>query len=513
LSGCILRYGHLVVTLRRIKMSDIKRRDFLKGALASAVTAGVFSASSASAEILCPGEKIKWDDTQDIVVIGTGFAGLTAAIHAKLSGGSPVIFEKRGLIGGNSSLSTAWLNAAETTIQRDKFGIKDDTHEIHFKDTLKGGDYKNDPVLVKKLTDEVTESVEWLKSLGAPFPKVVFLGGASKKRAHAVSNEYGGGLVKLLYDQVKELKIPVKKKTKVIDFIVDMGKDGSRELKGLKIDQNGKTKYVRVKKAVIIATGGFGSSKELVERYDPSLVGYSTTNFDDVSTGEAMVAAMECGADTSGINYIQIHPTLSRSESGKGNILITEGLRGTGFILVNVNAKRFVQDLDRRDVVSAAILEQPQKYAILIGSKETYDNKVADYIKLGLAYEANTMEELAVKAKLDPAVLKATIDEYNGYVKQGKDPVFNRKDVSIPILTAPFYAIPCQPAIHHTMGGLRINTDGQVIDLEGKVIKRMYAAGEVTGGIHGTNRLGGNAVADCLTFGRLAAKKAVTEQG
>ena len=494
-------------------MSELKRRDFLKGAVASVVTAGALSAAPASAQVLCSDDKIKWDETQDLVVIGSGFAGLTAAVHAKLNGGNPIIFEKRSMLGGNSVLSTAWLNAAETTIQRDKFGIMDDTHEIHFNDTMKGGDFKNDPVLVKKLTDEVTESVEWLKSLGAPFPKIVFLGGASKKRAHAVSNEYGAGLVRLLYDQVKALKIPVKKRVKVTDFVVIEGKDGVRELKGLVTEQNGKTKYVKVKKAVIIATGGFGSNPALVERYDPSLVGYSTTNFDDVSTGEVMVAAMEKGADTAGINYIQIHPTLSRSASGKGNILITEGLRGTGFILVNTNGKRFVQDLDRRDVVSKTILQQPGRYAILIGSKDTFDPKVDAYLKQGLAFQADTLAELAPKVGLDPAVLTATIDEFNGYVKQGKDPVFNRKDMTHLIVTAPFYAIPVQPAIHHTMGGLRINTEGQVVDLEGKVIKHMYAAGEVTGGIHGTNRLGGNAVADCLTFGRIAAVNAVKEQG
>ncbi|MGE4266818.1 MAG: flavocytochrome c [Deferribacterales bacterium] len=492
-------------------MSDIKRRDFIKGAVASVVTAGIFSAPNASAQVFCNADKIKWDETLDTVIIGSGFAGLTAACHSKLNGTDPVIFEKRALVGGNSVLSTAWLNAAETTIQRDKFGIMDDSHELHYQDTMKGGDFKNDPAMVKKLTDEVTNSVEWLKSIGAPFPKVIFMGGAVKKRAHAVSNEYGGGLVKLLYNKTKELKIPLRKKTNVLDFVIVEDKNGVKEMQGLYVDQNGKKKYVRVKRAVIVATGGFGGSAEMVERYDPSLKGYATTNFRDASTGEAMVAAMDKGADTAGINYIQIHPTLSRTESGKGNILITEGLRGTGFILINNQCKRFVMDLDRRDVVSAAILQQPQKYAILIGSQETYEGKVADYIKLGLAFEANTLQELAQKVKLDPAALADVISEYNGYVKAGKDPQFNRRDLTKPILTAPFYAIPVQPAIHHTMGGLRINTEGQVVDVHGNIIRRMYAAGEVTGGIHGTNRLGGNAVADCLTFGRLAAQRAAQE--
>jgi len=491
----------------------ITRKQFLRGAALGVAAIGAAGiAPKANAGLFGGSKKEKWDETLDTIIVGSGFAGLAAAIKSKENGAVPVVLEKRALIGGNSVLSTAWLNAAETSIQREKFDIKNDSHKLHYQDTLKGGDYKNDKDLVKALTDNVTESVEWLKGLGAPFAKITMLGGASRKRSHAPSNEYGGGLVKLLYSRAKTLGIEFRKKTKVIDFVIrEDEKTGKRTLEGVVVESGGAVKRLKAAKAVIIASGGFGANAELVKRYDPSLVGYETTNFKDASTGEVMIAAMENGADAAGINYVQIHPTFSNTP-GKNNILITEGLRGEGFILVNTEAKRFVQDLDRRDVVSAAILSQPNKYAYLIGSKETYHPKVEAYKKSGLVFEAETLAEVAEKAKLNSKVLAATVSEYNGYVKARKDPVFARKNMEKQILTGPFYAIRVKPAIHHTMGGVRINTKGQVLDLDGNVIRGMYAAGECTGGIHGTNRLGGNAVADCLTFGRIAAENASKEQ-
>lgn len=297
----------------------ITRKQFLKGMAAG--VAGLTAASiapKANAGLFGGSKKEKWDEELDTIIIGSGFAGLTAAIFSKENGGNPVVLEKRSLIGGNSVLSTAWLNAAETSIQREKFGITNDTHELHYQDTLKGGDYKNDPVLVRELTDKVTESVEWLKGLGAPFSKITMLGGASRKRAHAPSDEYGGGLVKLLYSRAKALDVEFRKKTKVIDFVVSQDeKTGMRTLDGVVVEDGEGTKRLKAKKAVIIAAGGFGANAELVKRYDPSLVGYETTNFKDASTGEVMISAMENGVDTSGINYIQIHPTFSNTPGQK----------------------------------------------------------------------------------------------------------------------------------------------------------------------------------------------------
>jgi len=510
------------------RREGVSRRDFLALAASAAVGSIVGAAAAHAAlppkvveterveRVEVPKEVVKevkpwlpekWDEEADVVVVGAGAAGLSAAIEAAENGAKVLVLEKRETIGGNTSISTAWMNAAGTSIQK-QFGVLDDSPDIHFEDTMKGGDYKNDPKLVRILVDEAPKAVEWLKSLGAPFPDLTLSGGSSKKRSHMITREYGAGLIKLLYENAIKKGVTIRTGTKVINLCVDVV-DDTRIVRGVIVkDKNGNIKCIKAR-AIILACGGFGANPELVERYDPSLKGFATTNIPDASTGECMIMAMQYGADTANLNYIQIHPTVYVFE-GK-SVLITEGLRGKGFILVNVNGQRFVNELERRDIVSKAILNQPYGYAWLIGSKDTYDAKLEEYKAMGIVVEANTIEDLALKTGIASDKLKETIQTYNKYVEMGKDPEYGRP-VEKKIETPPFYAIRVKPAVHYTMGGLRINEKAQVIDVNGRIIQRLYAAGEVTGGIHGTNRLGGNAIADCIVFGRIAGKNAAAEQ-
>jgi len=260
-------------------------------------------------------------------------------------------------------------------------------------------------------------------------------------------------------------------------------------------------------KAVILATGGFGANEEMYTQYRPDLKGTVTTNAPG-ATGDGIVMAQALGADLVDIEQIQLHPTVEQTTS----MLITESVRGDGAILVNQGGKRFTNELLTRDAVSAAELEQEGHYAYIIFDQNLRDHlkAIEKYVKAGLTAESETIEGLAEQLGIEPAVLKETLDTWNGYVKDQRDPDFGRSTgMNADLTTPPYYAIKIAPGIHHTMGGVKIDTSAQVINTEGQPIPGLFAAGEVCGGVHGGNRLGGNAVADIVIFGRIAAQSAL----
>ena len=259
-------------------------------------------------------------------------------------------------------------------------------------------------------------------------------------------------------------------------------------------------------KAVILTTGGFGANEEMYCTYRPDLKGTVTTNAPG-ATGDGIVMAQAVGADLVDIEQIQLHPTVEQATS----MLITEGVRGDGAILVNQSGVRFVNELLTRDVVSAAELEQEGQYAYVIFDQNLREGLKATekYIKNGIVTEGETIEALAEKLGIDPAVLAKTLADWNDAVAAGEDKEFGRTTgMEHDLSKAPYYAIKVAPGIHHTMGGVKINTNTQVIDTNGNVIPGLFAAGEVTGGVHGGNRIGGNAVADIVVYGRIAGANA-----
>ena len=260
-------------------------------------------------------------------------------------------------------------------------------------------------------------------------------------------------------------------------------------------------------KAVILATGGFGNNEDMIVNYRSDLEGTVTTSAPGI-TGDGIVMAEAVGADLTDIEQIQLHPTVEQ----KTSMLITESVRGDGAILVNQDGKRFTDELLTRDVVSAAELEQPGSYAYIIFDQRLRDGlkAIEKYVSTGITVQGDTIEELAEKIEVDPATLADTLSKWNQYVADQKDPDFGRdtgmeKDLS----QAPFYAIKIAPGIHHTMGGVHIDTSARVIDTNDKPIPGLFAAGEVVGGVHGGNRIGGNAVADIVVFGKIASDSAV----
>ena len=447
-----------------------------------------------------PVEKTAEELDADIVIVGAGGAGMTAAIKATEAGKKVLLVEKMPYAGGNTTRATGGMNAAETHYQKEQ-GI-DDTVEQYVKDTMEGGHNLNDPALVQALAEGSAPAIDWLDSIGAQLPKIAFTGGSTNARAHAPEDGSAVGiyLVSAFKKQLEEKNIPVLYDTTVTEIIM---KDG----RAVGVKANSETAdYTINAKAVILATGGFGGNEQMIVENNADLAGYVSTNAPG-ATGDGIVMAQAVGADVVDMDQIQLHPTVEQ----RTRMLITEAVRGNGAILVNKEGKRFVNEMETRDFVSAAEIKQTDGCAYVIFDQNLRDNVAAveKYFGIGIVTEGATIEDLAGEIGLDPAVLSKTLADWNKAVANQKDPEFGRTTaMDADLSTAPYYAILIAPGIHHTMGGLKIDVNGEVLNTKGKAIPGLFAAGEVTGGVHGGNRLGGNAVADVVVFGTAAAESA-----
>lgn len=447
-------------------------------------------------------EKAK-DISCDIVIIGAGGAGLSAATEAASKGKKVIVLEKMAACGGNTISATGGLNASETSIQK-KLGIED-SNDSYYNDTMKGGYNKNNPELVRKMVEESAATVDWLISIGADLTDVGKMAGSSNKRTHRPQGgaAVGAHLVSVLVKAAENAGAEIRLNSKVTDIIEEKGRAA-----GVKVSaKNGD--YVIKAKAVIVAAGGFGANPDMVVSYKPNLKGFGTTNHRG-ATGDAFEMVKKFNAALTQMDEIQTHPTVV---PGNGT-MITEAVRGNGAIIVNREGKRFCTEMATRDVMSKAILEQKGQTAYILFDQDVRESlkAIEGYVKKGLLTEGATVAELAAKLEIPSDVLEATMAEYAQIQASGNDP-FGRKanEMPRPLTKGPFYACEIGPAIHHTMGGIVINTKAEVLDADGNPVPGLYAAGEVTGGIHGGNRLGGNAVADICIFGKIAADSALAQ--
>ena len=491
------------------------------------------------------------EETVDVVVVGAGGAGMTAAITATDAGKKVIVVESQPIAGGNSVRSTGGMNAAKTPYQdknefkeaagvektlataAEKFADNEtitalaatvksqwdayqanpqgyfDSVELMELDTMIGGKGKNNPELVKALAENSADAIEWLASIGAEVKNVGAFGGASVKRIHRPVNAdgkvtaVGAYIVPILEKNLQDRNVQFLFDTTANEIIMKDGK--AVGIKGTGKDGH---KVTINAKSVVIATGGFGANAEMVEKYKPELKGFATTNAEGAQ-GQGIDMATAVGAATVDMNQIQIHPTVHIEEDGNAH-LITEGLRGDGAILVNAEGKRFYDEVSTRDKVSAAIIEQTDKSAWLVVDQAMVDKSavIAGYIKSGYTVTGATYEELAKAMGVDEATFTSTMNTWNQAVEAKSDAEFGRTSFANPLTTAPYYAIKITPAVHHTMGGIVINPKAEVLNEKGEVISGLFAAGEVTGGVHGANRLGGNAVADFVVFGRISGQSA-----
>lgn len=445
----------------------------------------------------------------DVVVVGAGGAGLTAATTAAQQGAKVLVIEKMPLVGGNSLRATGGMNAADTKYQAD-LGITDSTVETFIEDTMNGGHQVNDIQLVTVMAEQSSAAIDWLTEIGAPLPQVAATGGTKHKYLHepADGSAVGPYLVEKLQAAAEKAGVTIMLSTEATELVAE----GDR-IVGV-LAQDAEHEYTINAGAVVLATGGFGSNFEMLAGYNPALANAVTTNHSGAD-GSGINMAVAAGAGTVDMEQIQLHPTVYQ-ENG---MLVSESVRSMGGILVNAEGKRFTNDMSTRDAVSAAELEQPGAYAYIIFDQRVVDHlkSCTKYINSGLTVQGDTYEELAAAIGYDDAAAKAFVESmniWNAAVAAGEDAEFGRSNgMDEDLATAPYYAIKIAPGIHHTMGGVSINTDAEVLDTNGNVIPGLFAAGEVAGGVHGGNRIGGNAVCDFVVFGRIAGNSAANAVG
>ena len=521
----------------------------IKEAAAAALTAAGLNPDDYKTAVEKTGSAEDSTVEADVVVVGAGGAGMTAAITAAGEGKSVVILESQSMVGGNSVRATGGMNAAKTVYQdENEFGesagvektLKTaaekyadnetitalaktvseqwaayqanptgyfDSVELMELDTMIGGKGINDPELVETLCANSADAIDWLDEHGITLHNVSSFGGASVKRIHRPVNaegktvSVGSYMIPLLQENCEKAGVQILLNTTANEILTD----ANGAAVGVKATgASGETVTVNAK-AVVLASGGFGANLDMVVKYKPELKGFMTTNAPGIQ-GQGIEMAQAIGAATVDMDQIQIHPTVEANTAA----LITEGLRGDGAVLINAEGKRFIDEVGTRDVVSAAEIAQTGSYSWLVVDQAMVDasSVIQGYIKKGYTVTGQTYEELAKAMGVDEAAFAETMKTWNGYVEAKNDPDFGRTSFANPLNTAPYYAVKVTAGVHHTMGGLKINANTEVLNEKGEVIPGLFAAGEVTGGVHGANRLGGNAVADFTVFGRIAGAAA-----
>ena len=509
----------------------------------------------------------QWDEETDVVVIGSGYAGLSAAVEACKVGASVIVLEKMPYFGGNSLISGGGYCSSDSKLKlREKLGLGEDSWQLHMKDTLEGGQNRNLPELVEVLARCAPEGLDFIIDAGVPFSDVLpRLGGHSAHRSYQITGSSGKTLFDVLLALARKSGAEVRNNSAVTRI---WRPDAASKVSGVSVERDGVISNIRIRRALIVASGGFSRDVELRCEYDPLLTSAYNCSNHKGATGECIRYAQAVGADTVDMSYIQLFPTANP----KNGILDKYALwaySSTGFGSINVDkhGKRFVNELTGRDEVSNAQISSCDNptytilnkaiFAMLDVSQDDLKNMTVSSTVNGSPIAANGpsstgIHESSSTADKSPATVHGssgaadespttangshriisaetvaelsdklgmeylidTIAAHNGYIVNNQsDNEFN-KSISphmAPMLEGPYYAIPQWPSIHFCMGGLRFDTGAHVLDTQGAPIPRLYAAGECCGGVHGANRLAGNAITECIVFGRIAGANAAAE--
>lgn len=500
------------VQLDAISGATFSSKGFLDAVADAAKKAGVTLSKTDKKAIKKAVKALPKESSYDVVVIGAGGAGFSAAIEAKNAGANVVLLEKMPAVGGNSLISGAEMNAAKNWVQP-KLGINDDSPELHAEDTYKGGDMKGDMNVIKVMTHNALDAAKWCRDyLGVRFEddNLFFFGGHSRKRALIPVGHTGTEFITKFQAKADELGIPVITNMKAEELI----KDKSGRVVGVKATMNGASYTFNAKGGVVLATGGFGANPEMVKKYNPKIDERFKTTDAPGTTGEALYMAERAGAQLVNMGYIQTYPIC---DPISGVIELIADARFDGAIMLNQEGKRFVEELQRRDVLSEAILKQTGGYCWVLWNDKigSISNTVKEhpteyeaFTKQGIMATCDDLKCVADFTKIPFDSLKGTVNRVSSMTGKGNDKDFNHRSGLVDMTQGKYYVIKAVPSVHHTMGGVRINEKAQALTAEGKVIPGLWAAGEVTGVTHGTNRLGGNAYTDIIVFGRIAGKAA-----
>ena len=552
--------------------------DIISGATISsqAVIDGVSNAvdlAGGSSEALrCKARKtVEWssevvEESFDVVVVGAGGAGLSAALTALDKGKSVLLVEKFPAIGGNTVRTGGWVNTAEPEWQKGFHALAGekenlielaktpesefvdeyladfkllkkqlaayftkvdsgenylfDSVELHRIQTYLGGkrtDLNGESIfgqydLVETLTRRAMESIDWLTEKGIDFDRddVDMPIGGLWRRAHKPKRPKGVEFIEKLKARIQEQNGKVMTDTRVTDLIIENGR-----VVGVKAKQSNGRKFVlNAKHGVVLASGGFGANTKMIKKYNTYWKDVSdnikTTN-SPALIGDGLKIGEKAGAELVGMGFVQLMPI---GDPKSGALLTGLIVPPENFVFVNQKGKRFIDECGTRDLLSNAFFDNGNVIYMIADHKirqtaaNTSDEIIEREIEEGIIIKADTLEELALMIEVPVNELVSTISQYNNYVDQGHDPEFHKSAFGLKVVQGPFYATPRTPSVHHTMGGLKIDTNARVISKEGNVIPGLYAAGEVAGGIHAGNRLGGNALIDIFTYGRIAGESA-----
>lgn len=501
----------------------------------------------------------------DVVIVGGGGTGLSAAATSVQAGKKTILVEKFPAVGGNTIRTGGPMNAAdpewqntfdalpgeaatlkslmETPDEKIDPEYLDDFHELqgqlkeyldsgeHFlfdskllheiqtylggkRTDLNGTEIHGDYTLVKTLVDNALKSVGWLQSIGVRFDpnEVTMPVGAKWRRGHKPLENQGFEYISNLQRYVKEQGGQIITNTRVQKLLKE-----NNQIVGLEATNADGQQVIVHANAVILASGGFAANTKMVQKYNT----YWTKVDDDIATsnspaitGDGIKLGTDVGADLVGMGFSQMMPV---SDPVTGELFSGLQVPPANFVMVNNKGDRFVDEYESRDVLSQAAIDNGSLFYLIADENikgtayNTSQEKINEQVEAGTLFKDDTLEGLAKQIKVDPTELVTTITKYNSYVEAGHDPEFGKDVFDLKVEKAPFYATPRKPALHHTMGGLKIDSSAHVLDTSGQPISGLYAAGEVAGGLHAGNRLGGNSLADIFTFGRIAAQTAAKE--
>ncbi|MBP2014569.1 flavocytochrome c [Anaerococcus degeneri] len=498
-----------IVANNSINVDTVSGATVTSTAVIEAVKAAIVASGRDVKNFEAKGEAKKGETVEkdtDVVVIGGGGAGFAAAVSAKEAGANVILVEKLASVGGNTLISGGEYAAPANDIQKEE-GIED-SKELFAKDVEEAG---GNPELIKVLADKATEDAYWLRDdIGVEWlDSLMFFGGHSVKRSLIPAAHTGNELIKNYLKKAEELGIEVLTETDVKEIL---SKDG--KVCGIKAETKDGELIVN-SKSVVVASGGFGANAEMCYENDKEVDEHVLSTNSPGATGDGITMAEKLGADTVDMDKIQLYPVCD-VETGKLLYCGDTRLVG-GALLVNKEGKRFVEELGTRREISMAIKAQTDYVGYVLwdetsnektGTMKSNPEEAKSLFDRGLMVKADTLEELADHFGIDKDALLETVKTFNENSAKKEDPEFNLRMLGWQVKDAPFYMMKAAPAVHHTMGGLKINTDAQVLNKDGEWIDGLYAAGEVTGGIHGSNRLGSVAMADITVFGKIAGENA-----
>lgn len=502
-------------------MLDLNRRSLIKGSVAAGVAAMFGSAAQAATKV-----PAKWDETHDVVVIGSGFAGLAAAIEAKTAGADTVVLEKMPTAGGNSIINGGILTATGCP-QQLKHGIKD-SPELLAQDMLVAGLFMNQPEKVKLLAKNALSNYEWtVKELGVEYNQDAIgqEGGHSVPRYVFTKNGSGSGIVTKELEKVKKLGVPVR--TRVL--VERIFRDDSGRVVGVQVRdgyrfpnaESGKVKTIGVKKGLVLCYGGFSRDVDYRMMQDPKLVAKLDSTNQPGATAELWRETSRIGCAQVQNDWIQCTPWNSPKEKGMGlGWTFSQSGAAEFGLWVNTAGKRFVDELANRKVRADAIMVEQNKglRAVAICTEANLKayhvarpGMLKKLLEMGVVKQYKSLADIAADYKMPVDALTKTVENFNKAVESRKDPEFNRimNPEQVPLVEGPWYAAEMSPKVHHCMGGLVTDMQCRVIDIStNKPIAGLYAAGEATSGVHGAVRLGSCAILDCLVNGRIAGQQA-----